>query len=303
MLEWVKKPLIGTGSAYEGKPVLNDISSDIYNDGLASVAKSESGEIMAVWTKALADSKLGTKIYTTTYTGEGWSSPSEITPRIDFHKDPYLVFDSSGKPMTVWSSASIEWLSYEESSIEEILKGIDQTDILYSQRIEGKWTVPKIVAKLPGSDEQVNLAAGPHGEIAAVWINQSVNGSSLYGSLWNGERWAEPVCIAKAALAETPIVIYRGKMPSAIWAQDKDGQVNTSYDWGLYLSRWDGTSWQSQPLSLAEQKTLTEQNTLAEQNALAEQKILTKLQTRADEQKAKYENFRKSGRRKRFPYR
>jgi len=256
-IECVKKPFTGTGSIYEGKPVLGDISADVYNDGVPSVARSESGEIIAVWAKALAASALGSKIYAATYTADtqGWSSPVEVTPAIAFHKDPAAVFDSRGKLMVVWSGAVNDGLDYEQSSVEEILQAIDKADLMYSQEIEGKWTVPKLLATLTGLDEQVNLAAGPNGEIMAVWINQSDNASLLYGSLWNGTRWTEPKLISKSALAESPAVIYTAQKASVVWAEDKDGQADTTDDWGIYLSSWDGTSWHSpQSLSLGDKK-------------------------------------------------
>ncbi|MEW5802704.1 MAG: hypothetical protein AB1847_11450 [bacterium] len=253
MLETVKEPLIGTGNVYEGKPVLSDISGDIYNDGVAAAAKNGSGEIVIVWAKAFAAQTLGTKICTAAYTpAGGWSSPVEVTPKIDFHDDPAIVFDSGDIPMAVWPSASNEGLDYEQSSVMEIIAAFEKKDLMYSRRIGGKWSDPKLLAKLPGMDEQVRLAAGPNDEITAVWINQSAKGSCLYGSLWNGSRWTEPKAISNAALAESPQVVYTDKTPSVVWAQDTDGQINTSEDWKLYFSRWDGTSWRSQPLLFSE---------------------------------------------------
>jgi hypothetical protein len=255
MLETGKATFTGTGAVYEGKTVLGDISGDIYNDGIPSVARSKSGEIMAVWAKAFAASLLGTKIYSATYTAEGWSSPVEVTPEIAFNDSPSLTFDSRGNPMAVWSSASNNGLDYERSSVEQILQAIDNQDLMYSQRIEGKWTAPKVLAVLPGLDEQVNIAAGPNGEVMAVWVNQSGKGSLLYSSLWNGVQWTEPALIANAAMVELPLVIYNARKPSVIWTQDEDGQIDTFDDWKLYSSSWDGTSWHSQPLSLSGEST------------------------------------------------
>ena len=259
MIEWVKEPLIGTGSRAEGKTVLADISDDIYNDGPPSVAKCQSsGEIIVVWTKALAASRLGTKLYAATYTEaeDKWSSPTEITPQVSFNHDPSVVFDSYGNPMVVWARASNEGLSYEESSIEKILDALGQTDLFYSRRIGGEWTAPAPLATLPGTDGQVSLAAGPCGEIAAVWINQTGKEFLLYGSLWTeaSKQWSKPRSISRAIVAEHPLVIYQAKKPFVIWAQDSDGRLETSNDWRLYFSTLDGPTWHCQRLSLPDEQ-------------------------------------------------
>ncbi|MEW6382082.1 MAG: hypothetical protein AB1611_21110 [bacterium] len=259
VLDMVKEPLIGTGGVYEGKTVLGDISSDIYNDGLAAVARSRSGEIMAVWAKALEVSSLGSKIYAATYTGGSWSSPVEVTPEIDFHQHPALVFDSRGTPLAVWSSSSNDGLDYERSSVEAIFQAFGKSGLLYSQRIDGQWTLPKPLAKLPGTSEQVALAAGSDGEITAVWINRSDKGSCVCGSLWNGSQWSEPRVISRAALAESPAVIYTARKPSAVWAQDMDGRAVTANDWRICTASWDGTSWHSRQLSIGEESPAEEE--------------------------------------------
>jgi hypothetical protein len=282
-LDMGKMPLTGTGAVYEGTPVLGDISGDIYNDGIPSMARSESGEIMVVWAKAFAASALGTKIYAATYnnpnnpnTAGGWNSPVEITPEIAFQEGPSVVFDSHGNPMAVWSSASNAGLDYEHSSVEQILQAIENEDLMYSQRREGKWTAPKPLAILPGLDERVNLAAGPNGEITAVWINQSDKGSLIYGSLWNGIQWTVPNVIAQTALAESPVAVYTAQKPSVIWAQDEDGQTDTFNDWGLYTSSWDGTSWHSQPLSVGGKST-GEKSTDNKKNRIINSRVLNKI--------------------------
>ena len=242
-LESIKKSFQGTGSQYEGKTVLNDISNDVYSDGLPDLAKSKCGEVLVAWAKGFASSCLGSKVYVAEYQQDKWSNPDEITPDIDFNEGTAIVFDSYNNPMLVWSSASNEGLNYEESTVEEILKSMDKADLMYAQRKEGKWTTPKKLALLPGKDEQIKLASGPQGEITAVWINQANSGSSVYSSLWDGKAWSKPSLISQAALAESPQVIYTSGKPMAVWAQDKDGNIYTYDDWTLYSSLWDGSSW------------------------------------------------------------
>lgn len=252
-LESVKKSFQGTGSQYEGKTVLNDISKDVYGDGLPALAKSDSGEILVAWTKGFASSCLGSKVFVAEYKGDSWTKPVAITPDINFNQETAIVFDSHNNPMLLWSSASNEGLDYEQSSVEEILSSMDKADLMYAQRINKKWTIPKKVALLSGKDGQVKIASSPQGEITAVWINQTDRVSTVYSSFWDGKGWSEPFLISKAALAESPQVIYKAGKPMVVWAQDKDGNQYTFDDWGLYFSLWDGSSWSSsRPLSINE---------------------------------------------------
>jgi uncharacterized repeat protein (TIGR01451 family) len=245
-MEIIKDALAGTGSVYEGSPVLGDISLDFYNDDMPAVARSDSGEIIVVWAKDFSASDLGAKVYAAIYDGAGWGAPSEITPDIDFNKDTSVIFDSNSEPMAIWSSASNQGLDYELSSVEEILNAIDNADIMYSRRVGGVWTAPEAMATLPGKDEQGCLSSGPGGEVTAVWLNQLDNVSTVYASLWNGGSWSGPVAISSAALAESPVVTYTASQrPMVVWAQDGDGDTDTFDDWEIYFSTWDGSSWSS----------------------------------------------------------
>ena len=158
-----KAAFVGTGATYEGSPVLGDISGDLYNDGLASAARSSTGEALLVWSKDEEASLIGSRIWTTSYTAPDWNTPTSLTPAIAFHQHPAVAFDASGNPMAVWSSAPNSGLDFVTSTAEEILLATEQSDIMYSQRVGDIWSAPAALASLPGIDEQTVLAAGPTG--------------------------------------------------------------------------------------------------------------------------------------------
>ena len=217
-IEYTKISFTGTGNVYEGNAVLGNIASDLLNDGIASVAKSSNGNIVAIWTKDFPASQLGAKVYSADWKGDSWGNPVEITPDVDFNKDTAVVFDSDDSLMVAWSKASNDGLDYEQNSVEEILDATEKADIFYSRRVNGTWTAPQLLAELPGKDEAVSLASDSDGEITAIWLNNSENNVTLYASVWNGSNWSNPVSVAKSVLIDPPVITYNSGKPVAVWA-------------------------------------------------------------------------------------
>ena len=246
-----KSAFVGTASTYEGTPVLGDISGDLYDDGLASAARSQTGETLIVWSKDEEASLLGSRIWTTTYAAPAWSTPTSLTPAIAFHQHPAVAFDASGNPMAVWSSAPNAGLDWDTSTAEEILLATELSDIVYSQRVGDVWSAPAILASLPGIDEQTVLAAGPTGQLTAAWLNQVHGSFTIYAAHWNGSSWSSPVAVATPALVDQPVVRYFGTAPRIFWSQDVDGDIDTYDSWNIYSSFWKGSAWsEPEPLDL-----------------------------------------------------
>lgn len=258
-METIKEILTGTGEIYEGNPILGDISTDFYNDGIPAVAKSSTGEIVVVWTKDFPASDLGSKVYAATYQNSFWATPVEITPDIDFNKDTIVMFDSDDNLMVAWSGASNEGLDYEQSSVEEILNAQEKADIFYARRLNGTWNQPRKLADLPGRDEMVSIASGGDGRITAVWLNRTEDEVRHYSSVWNGSDWSVPAEIANAVLMDKPAVTYTSGYLVAVWSQDTDGDMDTFNDWKLLSSAWDGSAWSSpEVLNFPESATTSE---------------------------------------------
>jgi hypothetical protein len=247
-----KVAFLGTGASYEGVPILGDISSDLYNDGLPAVAKSGSGEILVVWTKDQPAASLGAHVHATVFSAAVWEAPVSLTGDVDFNKDPTVVFDSNGIPMVIWSQASNAGLDYAEDAatlIPKVLAASEIADIVYSRRVGDTWSAPATLATLTGRDEQTALAAGPGGELVAAWLNESESGWTLYAAFRNGSAWTAPAAVTTAVMAERPAVAYGSSGSTILWAQDTDGDVDTFDDWKIYGSTWDGSAWSApQPL-------------------------------------------------------
>jgi uncharacterized repeat protein (TIGR01451 family) len=251
-----KALLLGTGATYEGLPVLGDISGDLYPDGLPSVVRSSSGEILVVWTKDETWANLGARLWASTYDGTGWDTPEAVSSSVAFTKDPSVVFDSSDDAIAIWSHASNAGLDWDLNTIEELLAATELADIWYSLRGSSGWSAPTQLAALPGRDEQTALAAGPSGEAAAAWLNYSGSSWVVYGAIWSGSSWSTPAAIAGSVAASRPEIVYVAGLPKVIWSQDSDSDVDTFDDWRLYSSTWNGSFWSSPaPIDLVTPRT------------------------------------------------
>ncbi len=252
VLEYIKDPTPGTGSVYEGLPLLGDISADVWHDRVPHLARSGSGEILVVWAKDEEPTLLGSRIWVAEYAAGVWGTAETVTPSVEFHKDPAIAFDSGGDPMMVWASALNDGLDYVTSPVEDLVNAQQMTDLVYSRRTGGVWSAPATLATLDGSDTQIAMAAGPSGELAVSWLNALDGLWTVYASIWNGSAWSVPNPVAATPLAAKPTLAYRGSTPIVVWAQDDDSDLDTSDDWKLYSSTWNGSAWtEPQPAGLS----------------------------------------------------
>jgi hypothetical protein len=62
-------------------------------------------------------------------------------------------------------------------------------------------------------------------------------------SIWNGSAWSTPEQIASTVGAQQPSITYVSGRPVVVWAQDVDGDPESSHDWRVFSSAWDGVEW------------------------------------------------------------
>ncbi len=240
-------PLTGTGSAYPGLTVISDVSGDLWNDGVPSVTSTPAGEILAIWTKDTTDpnAMLGQAIVVGSYVEDTWSAPTELTSAANFNNGPQVVVDSSGTPMAVWSHASADGLSLQ-NSVEEILDAAGANDLVYSQRLDGNWSPAMPLAAIPGSDESCVLAADHAGRILAAWMHTDSPMPedaevSIYAAVWDGAAWSTATQLAMAPECRTVSCQFVQGVPVVVWDADADGDTeNTPHDLTLYYSVHDG---------------------------------------------------------------
>jgi len=245
------EPLTGTGSIYEGHPVLSDtITSDLTHDGKAVVARSSSGEVIAAWTKDSTQPEVavGNAVVVASYEGSGWSAPVEVQPADCFNKHAALTFDATDSPMLLWASAPATVTV--SSPVTDVVRAMENTDILFSRRVTETWTSPAPVASMPGEDEGVQVAADDTGQVLVAWIHTENVTDTLYTSFWNGTNWSALATIPVTGPVESLAVAFAGNTPLLVWARDADGDPETMNDLALHYATWDSGAW-SDPVQIA----------------------------------------------------
>ena len=235
-------PIAGTGQVYGSNTVLPDVTSDLFWDAPASMTVGPDGTVYAVWAKESGQSgQFGDSLFVTSFDGETWSPPIEIPDSEGFNGTAEIAFDSSGRPIVVWSSSDSSGIR-QDSTTEEILQSFLSGDILYSIYEDGSWSTPQQDLTMPGNDTGVVLGVSADGQLLACWVNEGGAGSStLYASSWNGNNWLTPVAITTGdgIIGELEVGTVNSETVVFFTADVNDDEEIT--DESILFSRYDGT--------------------------------------------------------------
>jgi hypothetical protein len=226
---------VGTGSA-SGGGISNDEDASlspsiaIAPDGMVYVAWSGNSEIYvrrwngSVWEEVGAGSATGGGISN----NEGDSLGSS------------LAVASNGTPYVTWSDDSVASLNYE----------------IYVRRWNGvSWEEVGSGSASGGGISQnggfswiPNIAVGPDNAVYITWRDGDTFDNDIYVRRWNGSSWEE-VGLGSAAgggisqqggsTAAPDVVVASNGMPYISWLGN-----NGSWDFEIYVRRWNGNGWQ-----------------------------------------------------------
>ncbi|MGD8625431.1 MAG: SGNH/GDSL hydrolase family protein, partial [Anaerolineae bacterium] len=115
------------------------------------------------------------------------------------------------------------------------------TELYYSRWAQGAWATPRLVHAAPTTwESRPSLAVATDGTLWLAWTAESLDGSQIYLSRWDGHRWtaAEKLPLGPALEAEAPALA--AAPGGALWLAwvGFDG-----LDDEIYASRWDGHDW------------------------------------------------------------
>jgi hypothetical protein len=243
--EFYKCPFLGTGEAYEGGTVLGDISGDVSNDRFPCLYRSMDGRIYLVWSRSAGELVLGSRICMVSYDGEFWGDMVYVTPEPDFNYTPVMVDLVSGDKLFVWSSASGDGLDYYNSSVEEIVGAMLDTDMMYRIRhLDGSWEPLGVIGEVEGCDEGPVIALNRVSqEVMVVWKNYGEGGYRLYYSRFLDTGWTSPAVLVSSPLIYELSLTSFGDGFLVVWSQDGDGDSSTFEDSDIFFSIWSGGFW------------------------------------------------------------
>jgi len=190
------------------------------------LAFNGSGKAMAAW-YVDRPYPLSTRIYTSVFEADTWSSPAPIDDGTGDAFLPDVAMDATG--------AIVVWKQWDGSSYRTIA----------SRWAAGGWSAPETVSATTG-DMRVNIprvAMDGSGNAVVIWIDLRSSPYHMYANTWNGSAWAGVGAIdggtTSASDSDIPgVSMDAAGRAMAIWIQrDADGWDR------VYTNRWDGNQW------------------------------------------------------------
>jgi len=247
--------LIGTGNSYGLNHVLSDISSDLLNDSIMSMANDD-GTIFGAW-QQMADpygEQFGYIVKAAEFTN-GWSTPVIIPDSLGINSYVTSAVDGDGDRLVLWSFADSSSLGddFTMADYEAVSNNSNIVYSIYDDNLQ-TWSSPIIVAVTDGSDYGVAITSDGEGNLILTWINKNGDLNYLLTSTWDGTAWSNAQVITYGASILSPSIERLGDNLIVIWAEDTNpdpGQVEKTLKYSIY----NGSSWSSSvnfdPISLS----------------------------------------------------
>ncbi|HXF03811.1 MAG TPA: CARDB domain-containing protein [Blastocatellia bacterium] len=211
-----------------------------------SVASDGSGHALSVWLQTDDSSAERSRLFFSFYDGRSWSSPQPVfaEPRA-LASWPKVAFIGPNRAVAVW-------MNFPATNRSRILSDEGLAYAIWDGR---RWSEPMLLTNDPAYDAKPSLAADPKtGQAMVVWLRASQPESlgptsrpdGIYYSRFDGRQWSAPALVTppSTAIDFFPSVKFdRRGQAAAVWMRDVDGDVNTSEDRQIVMSRFDRRSW------------------------------------------------------------
>ncbi|MCW5933662.1 MAG: Ig-like domain-containing protein [Fimbriimonadia bacterium] len=181
------------------------------------------------------------------FNGSEWQFLPSITETIYPNLLPYVLYDTSGKPVCVWVGAPNSTGTETEPS-----QFLPSMEIMWSQYSDGTWSTPQSLTNNNYIDTKPLLIQGEDGVLTALWISQPGNqfptipgenvnlSCELWAADWNGNGFNAPYLLA----LDLPIMVTPAGLRLADGSlllalnTDHDMLSNTTTDRELTLMHW-----------------------------------------------------------------
>lgn len=211
-----------------------------------SVASDGAGHALSVWLQTEDGSAERSRLFFSFYDGRSWSSPQPLftEPRA-LASWPKVAFIGPNRAVAVW-------MNFPATDPSRVLSDEGLAYAIWDGR---RWSEPMLLTNDQAYDAKPSLAADPKtGQAVVIWLRASQPESlspmsrpdGMYYSLFDGRQWSAPALVTppSTAIDFFPVVKFdRRGQATAVWMRDVDGDVNTSEDRQIVMSRFDGRSW------------------------------------------------------------
>ncbi len=196
---------------------------------------------------------------------DSWSQVYYVDPDEYWDNAATVCFDNSNEPWLAWSDFDINTYSYRIKTahgipFENIEVAVPQDgyqvspDLAYTDRMWLVWqnakptggaimikaldeSLPTTQISTPGAwTDSPGISEGPDGKLHALWVKQSLSGSSVMYSSGDENGFSAPLAISTGSFCHSPSISFVNGELIAVWQNDEAiSQI---------VSRvWDGSAW------------------------------------------------------------
>ena len=180
--------------------------------------------------------------------GVNWLPPASVTNDSLQDFNPQLAFDDQGQAIVVWE---------RNKTIQNASAVLDENytndfELAYAVWDGTSWSTVSLFTNNSVFDHSPHLTRGQDGQLMLIWrqnangelLGDSGNPDSLMSAMWNGTGWDTPQTVnnnlggllnySAAIISDTHTIVY---------SQDTDNDYSTDQDQELFLTQWNGASW------------------------------------------------------------
>lgn len=217
-----------------------------------SVATDGAGHALAVWIQEESSDPThpDRHVVSSYYNGTTWTAATNVTTQRALVDTPKVTFLGPSRALAVWVQST---LSLDQALASDTPTLLGSTELAFSLWDGSTWTAPAPITSDALLDTAPSLAGDPaSGHAVLMWLrahDSPLAGQSpvgVYAALFDGVQWNAPtlVGVRSAMLERAPTVKFdRQGQAVAMWLRDVDGNVLTSEDRQIVVSRDEQGVW------------------------------------------------------------
>lgn len=191
----------------------------------------------------------GEEIRYSTFSNGAWTTPGGITNDRQQDFQPQVAYDLNGKAVAVWQRN--RQVQTDQTQLDAAYA--NAFELAYSTWSGQNWTTPAYLTNDAALDHGAVLARGQDGRLLLVWrrnpggalVGTADNPDGFLWRTWDGATWSTGAALPSVDGAVLTMAAARldGRDMAVVYLVDRDGDLASTDDRELVLTRFSGTAW------------------------------------------------------------